>query len=128
MIGRHRMPQADGVTAGTGLLGAVAVGLGLVVSMVFDEVHTDSVPNTYSVPAKAPHVAALATPERPPCRCAQRSLKREGDRNGRPPYPLGRMAQLPPRPGHNARSHQLPRLSPSRRPEAPGGGCHCRIT
>ncbi len=75
MTGRHRMLQADGVTAGTGLLGAVAAGLGLVVSMVFDEVHTESVPTAYSVPDKEPHVAALATPGRPhshPCRCARR--------------------------------------------------------
>lgn len=76
MIGRRRMLQADGATAGTGLLGAVAVGLGLVVSMVFDEVHTDSAPAAHSVPDKEPHVAALATPDRPhshPCRCAQRA-------------------------------------------------------
>ncbi len=69
------MLQADGVTASTGFLGAVAVGLGLVVSMVFDEVHTDSAPTAYSVPDKQPHVAALAAPDRlhsHPCRCAQR--------------------------------------------------------
>ncbi len=62
----HRMLQADGVTAGAGLLGAVVVGLGLVVSMVFDEVHTGSTPTAYSVSDKEPHVAALATLDRPP--------------------------------------------------------------
>jgi hypothetical protein len=66
MTGRHCMLEADGVTAGTGLLGAVAVGLGLVVSMVSDEVHTEPAPTAHSVPDKEPHVAALATPDRPP--------------------------------------------------------------
>ncbi len=68
------MLEADGVTVGTGLLGAVAVGLGLVVSMVSDEVSTESAPTAYSVPGKEPRTAALSAPDRPHShlyRCAQ---------------------------------------------------------
>lgn len=75
MIGRHRMLEADGVTAGAGLLGAVAVGLGLVVSMVSTEVRTESAPTAHSVPDKEPHAAAIAAPDprdSHTCRCAQR--------------------------------------------------------
>ncbi|MEU5095049.1 putative ATP-grasp-modified RiPP [Streptomyces sp. NPDC020996] len=69
------MLGADGVTAGAGLLGAVAVGLGLVVSMISTEGHTESGSTADSVAEKDPHAAAFAPPDRPhghPCRCAQR--------------------------------------------------------
>ncbi|TFV31947.1 hypothetical protein E4K10_12470 [Streptomyces sp. T1317-0309] len=74
MTGRHRMLEADGVTVGTELLGAVALGLGLVVSMVSDEVSAKSAPTAYSVPGKEPRAAALSAPDRPHrhhYRCAQ---------------------------------------------------------
>ncbi|MFG2358593.1 hypothetical protein [Streptomyces sp. NPDC048521] len=50
MTGRHRMLEADGGTAGSGLLGAIAVRIGLVVSMVSNEVRTESAQTAYSIP------------------------------------------------------------------------------
>ena len=44
MTGRHRMPSADGTTAGTAFLGAVGAGLSLVGAQVSTAIRVDAAP------------------------------------------------------------------------------------
>ncbi|OIJ98982.1 hypothetical protein BIV25_10760 [Streptomyces sp. MUSC 14] len=70
MTGRHRMPEADGRTAGATLLGAVGVGLGLVASIVTTDVR--AAPHA-SFGYSRPDAAALADHTSGHiCRCGSR--------------------------------------------------------
>ncbi|GAA5045849.1 hypothetical protein GCM10023336_09860 [Streptomyces similanensis] len=74
MTVRHRVLEADGVTAGTGLLGVIAVGLGLVGAIVSDACRAEPASTAYSITDTEPHAATLGAADRSPnrpYRCAQ---------------------------------------------------------
>ncbi|MFJ9815036.1 hypothetical protein ACIRU3_07140 [Streptomyces sp. NPDC101151] len=78
MTGRHRMPEPDGRTAGATLLGAVAVGLGLVASIVSTDLRATPHPIGQSRldvdPGEPAAFVVAARADVHTCRCGPRTI------------------------------------------------------